>query len=217
MFSLQDAQGWMTPRVPVDVEVVADGPILGAFFAAGDVTRLDASGAAVAAYTFDHFTFAFAQRAELWTSMWQQTTMDSINAHLDDAAIGFRPWESLHSLFSQQNRSYEADPASTWGAFNGNDYGVAVGFFAAPTFVLPIGAPPLRLNGQPFTNYFYLAGNDFVGEGAGTPLIVPAGTATFDHVGVVARPYVGAFGGVRDEFLGALDGVDARFGSVETR
>lgn len=217
MFSLQDAQGWMTPRVPVTPEVVADGPILGAFYTEGAVTRLDPAGVAVSGYQFEHLTFAFAGRPELWMSMWQQTTQDSVNAHLDDAALGFRPWESLHAKFSRENRTYHVDPANLWGAFDGADSGVAVGYFAPPTFVLPVGAPPLRLDGTPFTQYFYLAGNDVVDLGAGTPITVPSGTTTFDHVGVVARPYAGGFAGSQDAFLATLAGVTSRTSSVERR
>ena len=135
------------------------------------------------------------RRPELWHNTTQTTTMDSLNAHIDDAADGFRPWESRHvALASMGSITTEVDPEGLWatieGGYSWQRWNLAIGLFTPPAHIRRVENPLMRLTGLTYPDYVAFFGNDHVEGPAGTNLTVPMGTPYFDHVGVMRYPSV---------------------------
>jgi hypothetical protein len=209
--------GWLDPQDEVAdlVEVLADGPIVGAVRSSGTRTVLE-NGIPVGAYTYDAVYWLVTGRRELYYSTTQRTLIDTISQHPDEVVDGFRPWESRQQQLAATGQlSYQQDIGQGWASVTAPAWGIAFALSHPPTYLTELANPLLRANGQPFVDYFAVLGNDWLPGPLGTPYTVPADTLYYNSVDFVIWPYAGQLAGTRDEMLEVTGFVDNATGAAE--
>jgi hypothetical protein len=148
----------------------------------------------------------------------QTTTMDSENQHGGDATEGFRPWESRSAaLLAAGPLTYDVSIPEAWAAMTGSTWGVAVGMAQRARYVTNVVNPLPRVNPGFFYDFMSFMGNDYIDSPAGTPIIVPADTTYFDHIGFVVLPYAGPFADQRETLLGLMTSVQTTGSAPQAR
>lgn len=190
--------GWVAPMDgPADLEVLESGPVLAVVRASGSRVA-DPGDGPVASYDYEVLWWMWARRPEVWHGVTHEATMPSLNAHIDDATDGFRPWESRHIELVSDPVDYDTDPAGAWAAVTGLTHGWAVGAWAPPTWLTRTENPVVNtVHGGFLEEYLAILGNDLMASGVGTPIVVADGSRWFDNVGLVLLPYAGPFADAR--------------------
>jgi hypothetical protein len=210
------AGGWESPARGVgDIEVLASGPVFGVLRASGERDVRSALGDDNGAYAYDHLFYMFAGRPELWTSVHQWATVDTINAHAQGLMLGFRPLQLRQTALGAQEPIYRSNEALGFAAVTGDTHGVALGVARAPAYTSPIVNPPLNDDGLPYPDYLIYAGSDLAVPVGVAEMTIPAGTSYFDHPLFAVLPYAGSFEVEKDAFVARMAGIDAAtFGAI---
>jgi hypothetical protein len=202
--------GWVTPQsAAADLVVLEEGPVFVALRTSGTRTGIvPTTGADYGTYDFDDLYWVFAFRPEIWHSVHHTAVTDIQMEHEPDVSHGFRPVQLRHAAAVYTNGVYENDPAETWMAVTGAEWGVSMGLTQPPAWLARLENPVGTAVGGPIA-YAFMAihGNDFVEPGALPPFIVPAGTEFFDHVGTVFLPFAAPFADDLSELEGLIEGV----------
>ena len=105
------------------LRLLAPGPILAAVKAEGSRTADDGT-TLWGAYDYESTYWTFSQTPALYYATWQQATTESVNNHLEDAADGFRPWESYQLGLHAAPHSFDAgDETAPWIEMTSDDWG----------------------------------------------------------------------------------------------
>jgi hypothetical protein len=187
----QAPEGWVDPQdaASTRLRVLARGPILSAVKAEG--TRVADDGTLLwGSYSYEATYWTFSRTPVVYYSMWQQATADSTNNHIEDAADGFRPWESYQlALFSQPFQFAAGTLDDPWIQMTTDDWGVWIGMVHPATYLTELGAPIISPTGAALNQYLAFYANDLVDYGGGTPQTFPSGSVWFDHIGFAIVPF----------------------------
>jgi hypothetical protein len=182
------------------MEVLFDGPVIAAVESTG--SRADGQSG----YDYSYQYLLFAGRPELWIKVHQVTTRSSTLAHPADITYGIRPYEARADAISG-SASFTTDPNWQWGDVSNSSWGVMFSYVTPPVYVITMSN---------YNPYIIVSGNDYIGFGAGTPYVIPAGVAYMDHIVQLLLPHTGSFGVAHQETVeGLIQGVVVVQGSPE--
>jgi hypothetical protein len=218
----QAPEGWVDPQdgPSTRLRVISRGPILAAVKAEG--SRIADDGSLIwGSYSYESTYWTFSRTPVLYYATAQTATLDSTNNHLDDAADGFRPWESYQLALNAMPHEFAAGTIDApWIQMTTDDWGIWIGMVHPATYLTELASPIISPTGARLEQYLAFYANDLIDYGGGTPQTFPTGSVWFDNVAFAIVPFADETAApehpVRPVLADALlTGIDAQIGAVE--
>ncbi len=170
-----ESTGWLSAgRAAGTVEVLADGPVVGAVHTLVEVADADA------AYRYEATWWLVAGRPELRGAVHWQSTADGTYTDDFDASRGLRPVQAVSP--GLRTPTVDLDAAGRWCLRYDSGWGALVGWVDPPLHVIEAGADAAGC---------WLAANEVSPPGSGPTDVVGPDTSLVDARTVVVLPHAG--------------------------